>query len=967
MGDDNLTILIVEDDAIIGQSLRSCLRKAGYMVSDSVSNGEDALDAIRIKLPDLILMDIALDGGMDGISTAQEIRSQYDIPIVYLTAYADEETLTRAKGTDPYGYVLKPYEERILLVTLEMAFNKYELQKRLKQSEEKYRLLVENQSEGVTIVDQAERFVFANPAADRIFGVEPGGLIGRTVADFTSSDQYAEIRTQSDHRRNGMITDYEIIINRLDGNQRYIAVTAAPWLDPNGAFAGTLGILRDITEKKRAEQAEQEQRALADALRDTAILLSSTLHLDEVLDRILVIIERVVPHDAANIMLMDDDGWTWIARTRGFDELKLTDYIQSLRLHVDETPNFKRMRDSRMPVVLPDVQLNKEWIVPPGLESFRSYVGAPIIVKGKVIGYLNLDSRIPGYFSQKDADHLFAFAGQAAMAIENAQLFDETRGRADFLSLLHKITEIGLKSTSLDEMLYQVIDIVMLWFGADGANITHWDDEKKQPLPGAASEAYGPAYYALRTRPGEVSLTESCLKKGTVLVVKDVFNSKYVSPELAARFTMHSFMVLPLIADGRKLGAMLIGFFDRHQFTEEETVQGRQIADQTALAIAKALLVDSERYRSLELQRANALITSLSHVAARIEAAALLGTVVETLGEELEKINLMSMLILQGSGGQEVTIHYPSPFLNDPERLNQLENLTVQDINRELQQSGILPLAAPIREPLFFVDTMDAARQILAGLTEQQVRVICDLAVLQPGTRGVLLPLKVADQQTGLLWLWGTELIQADIPALTIFAGQVATTLENARLYRELHHLAMTDELTGLLNRRRLFEMARVMVTDAIQDHRNFSLIITDTDEFKAINDKYGHPVGDEVICALANRCNQKARKVDFLGRYGGDEFILLLPGTTLEDTIHVAERIRKEIGSTPIVTSAGAIPVTISLGVASVQCDEDTVISLLIRADKALYVAKQKGGNLVIAGKLTREGPIFEIHRPLV
>ncbi len=146
---------------------------------------------------------------------------------------------------------------------------------------------------------------------------------------------------------------------------------------------------------------------------------------------------------------------------------------------------------------------------------------------------------------------------------------------------------------------------------------------------------------------------------------------------------------------------MLIGFFDRHQFTEEETVQGRQIADQTALAIAKALLVDSERYRSLELQRANALITSLSHVAARIEAAALLGTVVETLGEELEKINLMSMLILQGSGGQEVTIHYPSPFLNDPERLNQLENLTVQDINRELQQSGISPLAAPIREPLF--------------------------------------------------------------------------------------------------------------------------------------------------------------------------------------------------------------------------------------------------------------------------
>ncbi len=967
MGIAELAILIVEDDAIIGQSIRSCLRKAGYGVMDTVNTGRDALTAVLQQVPDLILMDIALDGEWDGITTAQYIREKHDVPIVYLTAYADEETLSRAKTTDPYGYVLKPFEERLLLVTLEMAFNKHELQKCLRQSEEQYRLLVENQSEGVTIVDMDEKFIFTNPAADLMFGVEPGELLGRTITEFTSPDQYEIIRHQSNLRKEGFKGEYEFSIVKPDGSHRFIAITAAPWLDADGKYVGSLGILRDVTEKKLAEQAEYEQRILADALRDSANLLSSTLDINEVLDRILVIIDQVVPHDAGNITMINAEGWTHIARARGYEALGVKDLVESISFNTTETNNYNTMVLTHLPLVIPDTKKDANWKIRSGFEWLCSFVSAPIIIKGKVIGFINLDATTPGFFNEKSAKQLFAFAGQAAMAIENAQLFQETSGRAEFLELLHDITEIGLKARSLNNMLKLIVDKVADWFGADGVNLTQWDEETQQPLPGAASSAYGPEYYALRTRPGEVSLTESSLQMGTVVIVDDVFHSQYVSPDLAARFMLHSFLVFPLIADGKKLGAMLIGYYDHHKFTDDQIFHGYQIAAQVALVIAKGQSVEAEQQRRTQLERANSLITALSHIATRIETASPMDRELETLGEELEELRLMSMLILKKPGSQKFSINFPSPTLNDPERMKMLGDLSLEDIDHEILQSGEIPVIEPITEPRFNANALLLANKILEKFQPDQVKVICDYALITPSTHGIILPLTISDEIIGSMWLWGEELLEADIPALIIFASQVAITIENSRLYREVHHLAMTDELTGLFNRRRLFEIAQMMILDAFQDHKNFSLIIIDTDEFKKINDTYGHLVGDEIICNIASRCSHNARKSDSIGRYGGDEFILLFPNSDMTNTIRVAERIRQDICSTPILTSAGPIPVTISLGVASIQSDEDTLISLLIRADKALYRAKQEGRNLVITAKSSKEGTFFEIHRPVV
>lgn len=127
-------ILIVEDEAIVVEDIQKILTKADYGIFGSASSGEEALSIIKNSQPDLILMDIVLQGKMDGIQTAEKIRQNFDIPVVYLTAYTDEKTLHRAKITEPFGYIIKPFEDRELSTIIEIALYKYRMEKKLKAS-----------------------------------------------------------------------------------------------------------------------------------------------------------------------------------------------------------------------------------------------------------------------------------------------------------------------------------------------------------------------------------------------------------------------------------------------------------------------------------------------------------------------------------------------------------------------------------------------------------------------------------------------------------------------------------------------------------------------------------------------------------------------------------------------------------------------------------------------------------------
>lgn len=214
----------------------------------------------------------------------------------------------------------------------------------------------------------------------------------------------------------------------------------------------------------------------------------------------------------------------------------------------------------------------------------------------------------------------------------------------------------------------------------------------------------------------------------------------------------------------------------------------------------------------------------------------------------------------------------------------------------------------------------------------------------------------VQEKTIGLLAIDSSEanhFSEESINLATEFANQVAVVLENARLFKETQTQAITDALTGVFNRRGLFQQGEFELRRARRINRPFCAMIFDIDHFKRINDHYGHKVGDEVLQKLAERCQNTSRTVDLISRYGGEEFVILLPETNLESAARVAERLRQSIMNEPFKTNAGALRLTVSLGIAEAK-ETDSLHTLIERADVALYKAKNAGRNRVVFDELT-------------
>ncbi|MGE5375270.1 MAG: diguanylate cyclase [Bacteroidota bacterium] len=187
---------------------------------------------------------------------------------------------------------------------------------------------------------------------------------------------------------------------------------------------------------------------------------------------------------------------------------------------------------------------------------------------------------------------------------------------------------------------------------------------------------------------------------------------------------------------------------------------------------------------------------------------------------------------------------------------------------------------------------------------------------------------------------------EADLGLLTAFAATATAAVHNAILYHETQNLAATDPLTGQLNRRTFFELGQREIDRFKRFGHAFSWIMFDVDLFKQINDKYGHPAGDQVLTTIVDRCCDVIRHVDILGRYGGDEFVILLPETDHERAKEIAERIRASISDSPVPTNAGPIHVSISVGITEVTSGNADLGFLLNKVDRALYLSKQAGRN---------------------
>lgn len=232
-----------------------------------------------------------------------------------------------------------------------------------------------------------------------------------------------------------------------------------------------------------------------------------------------------------------------------------------------------------------------------------------------------------------------------------------------------------------------------------------------------------------------------------------------------------------------------------------------------------------------------------------------------------------------------------------------------------------------------------------------------DTRVFTDDKRMLALPLKSEGKEVGVLVAKSTEepITEKDEDYLTQLSVQIATTINRANVYAEILKHATLDALTGFYNRRQLEERIKQEVSNAKRQRAPLCGIMTDIDYFKKVNDTYGHAVGDLVLKTISKVIRGQLREYDIAGRYGGEEFSILLPFTKLDEAQMVAERLRKTIESRVIDISkvnpdsdTKEISVTLSLGVYEMQSDDNDE-DLLKKADKALYEAKNTGRNKVV------------------
>lgn len=295
------TILVVEDEGIEALDLQQRLSTLGYHVPEIALSGEEAV-ALAAKIrPDLVVMDIMLSGDIDGITAAQRIRENLDIPIIYLTAYADEATLQRAKITEPYGYIIKPFNERELHITIDVALYKHKFEKRLRESERWLYTTLRSIGDAVIATDGQGHITFMNPMAETLTGwtlEEAACRDLETIFVIINRDSRQPVVNPVEEvlktgRVQGM-ANHTILVAK-DGTEIPIDDSAAPIQDEQGNVVGAILVFRDITEREKAQ--EELRNAYADLeeriAQRTADLVATNRQLTEEIKRRNLIEEQL--------------------------------------------------------------------------------------------------------------------------------------------------------------------------------------------------------------------------------------------------------------------------------------------------------------------------------------------------------------------------------------------------------------------------------------------------------------------------------------------------------------------------------------------------------------------------------------------------------------------------------------------------------------------------------------------------
>jgi PAS domain S-box-containing protein len=301
-------ILIVEDEIVVARDIHNRLSRLGYTVAGSTPLGEEAVRLAAELRPDLVLMDIRLQGAMDGVAAAEQILSRLQLPVVYLTAYADEDTLQRARVTEPFGYILKPFEERELRTVIEMALYKHQAERRLRASEHRYAVTLQSIGDAVIAADSRAAVTFLNPVAETLTGWRQTDALGRSIAEvFPIVDEETRAALEDPVSwvlRSGTVVGLanHTLLQTRDGREVPIDDCAAPIREEGAAtLSGAVLVFHDVSARRRAEAMQATHFAVTRILAEAG-------DLGDAVPRLLEAIGRGLGWHAAGLWRPEADG-----------------------------------------------------------------------------------------------------------------------------------------------------------------------------------------------------------------------------------------------------------------------------------------------------------------------------------------------------------------------------------------------------------------------------------------------------------------------------------------------------------------------------------------------------------------------------------------------------------------------------------------------------------------------------------
>ncbi len=445
---------------------------------------------------------------------------------------------------------------------------------------------------GMVLADTEGRCLAANRAFCEMVGYTEDELLNLEFARLTHPDDIPENLRLGRQLIQGEIDSfkYEKRYFHKHGQLVWTLLSASLVRDDYGQPLYIISQIQDITERKRAEAAEREQRELAEALRDTAQALSSTRHLDELLDRILQNARRIVPHDASAILLIDDRGAAYVARSRDGEGRILGSALSAARFPVAETANLHVMAEVRRPLIIADVDLYPGWVHVEEPASLRSFVGAPICIEDQVIGFITLLKTERDFFTREHAERLQALAQQAAIAIENARSFEAERNKSDIAEALRD-TAAALNSTlHLDEVFDRILSSAAQVVPYDAINIMLLDEAGVASVVRSHGyEEFGIAAWVrslqmdVQKMPGLLNITRTHQPYRVPDTQADP--SWIIFPETSWQ---RSYIGAPIRLKGKVVGFLNFDSITPNFFTAEHARRAQIFADQVALAMQNA-------------------------------------------------------------------------------------------------------------------------------------------------------------------------------------------------------------------------------------------------------------------------------------------------------------------------------------------------------------------------------------------